>query len=132
MSYTSENTVISVYKISKGGEIFLFDMGKSIKLLDLAKILIQFSGKKLKINGEGDIQIKITGLREGEKLFEELLVDYKSKPTSIEDIYTSVEKGLTQKEFLSIYNKLKKAFLDKDEKKLINALKNKHIKYMPS
>jgi FlaA1/EpsC-like NDP-sugar epimerase len=53
----------------KGGEIFIFDMGKSVKILDLAKKMIQLSGLTL---GK-DIQIKYTGLRPGEKLYEELL-----------------------------------------------------------
>ena len=52
-----------------GGEIFVFDMGKSIKILDLAKKMIQLSGLKLGT----DIQIVFTGLRPGEKLYEEVL-----------------------------------------------------------
>ena len=53
----------------KGGEIFVFDMGKSVKILDLAKKMIKLSGRKLGI----DIQIIFTGLRPGEKLYEEVL-----------------------------------------------------------
>ena len=60
------NLVISVYKISKGGEIFLLDMGEPIKLYDLAKLIIQFSGKK--IDSDNSTDIKIIGLRRGEKL----------------------------------------------------------------
>jgi FlaA1/EpsC-like NDP-sugar epimerase len=57
--------------MGKGGEIFVFDMGKSIKIVDLAKRMIQLSGLK-----EGvDINIVFSGLRPGEKLFEELLED---------------------------------------------------------
>lgn len=52
-----------------GGEIFVFDMGKSVKIIDLAKRMIKLSGFEL----EKDIKIKITGLRPGEKLYEELL-----------------------------------------------------------
>ena len=55
--------------MGKGGEIFVFDMGESVKIIDLAKKMIQLSGLK---EGE-DIEIKITGLRPGEKLYEELL-----------------------------------------------------------
>lgn len=57
--------------MGKGGEIFLFDMGKSIRIYDLAVKMIKLSGLKL---GE-DIQIKIVGLRPGEKLYEELLAN---------------------------------------------------------
>jgi FlaA1/EpsC-like NDP-sugar epimerase len=61
--------VIEAGAMGKGGEIFIFDMGKSIKIIDLAKKMINLSGLTL---GK-DIQIKIIGLRPGEKLYEELL-----------------------------------------------------------
>lgn len=57
--------------MGEGGEIFVFDMGESVKIIDLAKKMIQLSGLEL---GK-DIEIKITGLRPGEKLYEELLSD---------------------------------------------------------
>jgi len=63
--------VLEAGVMGHGGEVFVFDMGKSIKILDLAKRMIQLSGLK-----EGtDIEIVYTGLRPGEKLFEELLYD---------------------------------------------------------
>ena len=61
--------VLEAGACGKGGEIFIFDMGKSVKIIDLAKKMIQLSGLTL---GK-DIQIKFTGLRPGEKLYEELL-----------------------------------------------------------
>jgi len=63
--------VLEAGAISRGGEIFLFDMGKSVKIIDLAKKMIKLSGLEI---GK-DIQIKYTGLRPGEKLYEELLND---------------------------------------------------------
>lgn len=63
--------VLEAGAMGKGGEIFIFDMGKSVKIIDLAKKMIQLSGLTL---GK-DIQITYTGLRPGEKLFEELLND---------------------------------------------------------
>ena len=65
-------------------------MGEPIKLHDLAKLMIQFSGKTIK-NGRGDIEIKIIGLRDGEKLYEELLIDKESTQSSIKSIYQSLE-----------------------------------------
>ena len=56
--------------LGNGGEIFVFDMGQSVKIIDLAKKMIKLSGLD-----EDDIKIKITGLRPGEKLYEELLSD---------------------------------------------------------
>ncbi|HSH52762.1 MAG TPA: nucleoside-diphosphate sugar epimerase/dehydratase, partial [Bacteroidales bacterium] len=63
--------VLEAGAISRGGEIFLFDMGKSVKIIDLAKKMVKLSGLDI---GK-DIQIKYTGLRPGEKLYEELLND---------------------------------------------------------
>jgi FlaA1/EpsC-like NDP-sugar epimerase len=54
-----------------GGEIYIFDMGKSVKIFDMAKRMIALSG----LEYPNDIDIKITGLRPGEKLYEELLAD---------------------------------------------------------
>ena len=61
--------VLEAGTMGEGGEIFVFDMGESVKIIDLAKKMIRLSGLEL---GK-DIQIKITGLRPGEKLYEELL-----------------------------------------------------------
>lgn len=63
--------VLEASAIGKGGEIFVFDMGKSVKIMDLAKNMIKLSGLEV---GK-DIAIKVTGLRPGEKLYEELLSD---------------------------------------------------------
>ena len=62
--------VLEAGTMGKGGEIFIFDMGQSIKIIDLAKKMVQLSGLEL---GK-DIEIVFTGLRQGEKLFEELLL----------------------------------------------------------
>lgn len=67
--------VLEAGTMGKGGEIFVFDMGKPVKIVDLAKRMIKLSGAK-------NIDIKFTGLREGEKLFEEVLNDKEgTKPT---------------------------------------------------
>ena len=63
--------VLEAFTMGEGGEIFVFDMGESIKIIDLAKKMIQLSGLEL----NKDISIKITGMRPGEKLYEELLAD---------------------------------------------------------
>jgi FlaA1/EpsC-like NDP-sugar epimerase len=60
--------------MGEGGEIYVFDMGEPVKILDLAKKMIQLSGKKV----DQDIKIVFSGLREGEKLYEELLNDFET------------------------------------------------------
>ena len=68
--------VIQAGAMANGGEVFVLDMGKPVKIYDLAKKMIQLSGQKLKDenNSYGDVEILITGLRPGEKLYEELLI----------------------------------------------------------
>ena len=75
--------VIQAGAMAKGGEVFLLDMGEPIKIYDLAKKMIQLSGLKLRDenNIKGDIDILITGLRPGEKLYEELLIENNSIST---------------------------------------------------
>jgi FlaA1/EpsC-like NDP-sugar epimerase len=63
--------VLEAGTMGEGGEIFVFDMGESVKIIDLAKKMVQLSGLEL---GK-DIEVKVTGLRPGEKLYEELLAN---------------------------------------------------------
>ena len=69
--------------MSKRGGVFVLDMGQSVKIMDLARRMIELSGLTVKDeqNPDGDIEIEITGLRPGEKLYEELLIGDNSKPT---------------------------------------------------
>jgi FlaA1/EpsC-like NDP-sugar epimerase len=68
--------VIQAGAMAKGGDVFVLDMGESIRIIDLAKRMIELSGLTIKDDGnpDGDIEIEITGLRPGEKLYEELLI----------------------------------------------------------
>ena len=68
--------VIQAGAMARGGEVFVLDMGQPVKIIDLAKSLINLIGKTPYIRGksEGDIEIQFTGLRPGEKLYEELLI----------------------------------------------------------
>ena len=72
---------------------FLLDMGKPVKILNFSKEMIQLYGFKNKNETNQDgIEIKFIGLRKGEKIFEELLVDHRAKPTANKYIYISDEK----------------------------------------
>jgi len=76
--------VIQAGAMAKGGDVFVLDMGQSVKIIDLARRMIELSGLTVKDEQipDGDIEIEITGLRPGEKLYEELLIGDNPKPTS--------------------------------------------------
>jgi len=76
--------VIQAGAMAKSGEVFVLDMGQSVRIMDLARRMIEMLGLTVKDtqNPDGDIEIEITGLRPGEKLYEELLIGDNPKPTS--------------------------------------------------
>ncbi len=95
--------VLEAGTIGKGGEIFIFDMGMPVKIADLAKKMIRLSGLELGI----DIQIEYTGLRPGEKLYEELLNDEELvKPTSHDKIMIANVREYDYDSMLPMYDKL--------------------------
>lgn len=76
--------VIQAGAMASGGDVFVLDMGEPVKIMDLAKRMVELSGLGLKneANLNGDIEIQVTGLRPGEKLYEELLIGDNPLPTS--------------------------------------------------
>lgn len=80
----SAQLVIQAGAMTNGGDVFVLDMGLPIKIIDLARSLIELSGLSVrdKNNLAGDIEIQITGLRPGEKLYEELLLGENPQPTA--------------------------------------------------
>ena len=85
--------VIQATTLSNGGEVFLLDMGSPVRIFDLAKQMIKLSGLEIKDsnNPNGDIEIITTGLRPGEKLYEELLINAESEVTDHPLIYKANE-----------------------------------------
>jgi FlaA1/EpsC-like NDP-sugar epimerase len=75
--------VIQAGAMAKGGDVFLLDMGQPVRIMDLARLMIELSGFTVRdeLNPEGDIAIEVSGLRPGEKLYEELLIGDASSST---------------------------------------------------
>ena len=101
--------VIQAGAMSKGGDVFVLDMGEPVKILYLAKKMIHLSGLNIKDsnNPNGDIEILFTGLRPGEKLYEELLIGDSVLETEHQLILRSNEEMLPWSDLKLILNKLK-------------------------
>src|SRR5690606_33464759 len=112
--------VLEAGTFGEGGEIFVFDMGKPVKILDLAKKMIQLAGLK-----EGkDIDILFTGLRPGEKLYEELLNDRElSMPTHNEKIYIAKVVSYPYEETKRAIEKLLALNEEQDEEIIVRRMK---------
>ncbi|MBF4222626.1 polysaccharide biosynthesis protein, partial [Vibrio anguillarum] len=100
--------VIQAGAMGKGGDVFVLDMGESVRISDLAKNLIQLSGLEVKdeSNPYGDIEISYTGLRPGEKLYEELLIGDNVENTAHERIMTATEVNLPLPQYMHLLEEL--------------------------
>jgi FlaA1/EpsC-like NDP-sugar epimerase len=100
--------VIQAGAMGKGGDVYVLDMGDPVKIVDLAENLVRLSGLEVKTddNPLGDIELKFTGLRPGEKLFEELLIGDNVGKTTHERIMTANESFLPFTEYEQILDKL--------------------------
>ncbi|MBU6176771.1 MAG: polysaccharide biosynthesis protein [Bacteroidetes bacterium] len=116
--------VLQASSLADGGEIFLLDMGYPVRILDLAKNMIILSGLSVKdeVQIRGDIEIEIIGLRSGEKLHEELLIDIKNTEITINPkIYKSKENRSSS--FNSnLFSNLQSAIMDKNLQSAYNLL----------
>jgi FlaA1/EpsC-like NDP-sugar epimerase len=100
--------VIQAGAMAKGGDVFVLDMGQPVKIMDLARRMVELSGLSVKDeeHPEGDIEIAVTGLRPGEKLYEELLIGDNPKPTVHPRIMKAHEEFIPWAEFEARLNSL--------------------------
>ena len=125
--------VIQAGAMGEGGEVFVLDMGEPVKILDLAKRLINLSGKEINDdnNPTGDIQIEFMGLRPGEKLFEELLIGDNVSPTEHTRILKAHEDFLSKEVINNYLKKLKLAEENGDVIELKEILKAVVVGFTP-
>jgi FlaA1/EpsC-like NDP-sugar epimerase len=112
--------VIQAGAMGKGGDVFVLDMGEPVRIYDLATKMIQLSGLQVldKDNLDGDIEIKCTGLRPGEKLYEELLVGDNMSQTDSLLIMRAEESMLDWEDLKPILDQLNEAINNSDQEKV--------------
>ncbi len=116
--------VIQAGAMGTGGDVFVLDMGEPVKISDLARKMVHLSGLTIKDdeNPEGDISIIYTGLRPGEKLYEELLIGDNATGTRHPRILTAQEEALGWSEVKSYLDKFEAAFMNSDCEMIRNLL----------
>ena len=126
--------VIQAGALATGGDVFVLDMGEPIKIYDLAVKMIQLSGLSVKdkYNQKGDIEIKITGLRPGEKLYEELLLSNNPSKTEHPKIFKSEEPFIEYPLLVKEINSLENLMIENDLESILNKLRQIIIDYSPS
>jgi FlaA1/EpsC-like NDP-sugar epimerase len=126
--------VIQAGAMASGGDVFVLDMGQPVRIMDLAKRMVELSGLTVRdeANPNGDIEIKITGLRPGEKLYEELLIGDNPMPTKHPRIMKAHEEFLPLADLTPRLHELSKA-LHADDVPLIRTLLNELVPgYQPN
>ncbi|MBV0914125.1 polysaccharide biosynthesis protein [Anianabacter salinae] len=111
-----------------GGDVFVLDMGEPRRIMDIARKMIELSGCTVKESGaeDGDIEIVVTGLRPGEKLYEELLIDDDSLvATPHAKILRAAEKSLSQIEVAAMLKELERAITDGDSERLRSLIESR-------
>lgn len=131
--------VIQAGAMGKGGDVFVLDMGDPVKILDLAMSMVKLHGlvpymvdhPDQVLPDQGDIPICVTGLRKGEKLYEELLIGNNPSPTLNPRIMTASEVSLPMKELMAILERLHQACENVDLSAILDILHELPLDYTP-
>ncbi|MER2493219.1 polysaccharide biosynthesis protein [Catenovulum sediminis] len=126
--------VIQAGAMAKGGDVFVLDMGDPVKISDLAIKMVHLMGLEVKDenNPHGDIEIKYTGLRPGEKLYEELLIGDNVEKTSHPRIMTANEVSLSWTDMFKLVDELDEACHNFEIEKIQKLIKEAPTGYVPS
>ena len=116
--------VIQAGAMAKGGEVFVLDMGESVKIFDLAKKMVHLMGQSVQNEDDSEhgVEIKFTGLRPGEKLYEELLIGGDVEGTNHSRIMMSQESYLELSELEQVIDNLKDLLREQSSDELIEVL----------
>lgn len=125
--------VIQAGAMGLGGDVFVLDMGEPIRIMDLAKRMIHLSGLEIRDEShpDGEIEIKVVGLRPGEKLYEELLIGDNVSATSHKRIMRAEEHVITWLELDHLLNELDKATQEEDFERVRAILKYAVTGFIP-
>ncbi|CAE79570.1 nucleoside-diphosphate sugar epimerase/dehydratase [Bdellovibrio bacteriovorus] len=126
--------VLQAGAMGKGGDVFVLDMGESVKIVDLAKKMIELSGLEVRNpdTGQGDISIEFTGLRPGEKLYEELLIGENVSWTAHPRIMTAEEASIELSKLMQSLDQMRSACSTGDEPAVREVLKRLVPEYKPT
>jgi FlaA1/EpsC-like NDP-sugar epimerase len=128
------NLVLQAGAMSEGGDVFVLDMGKPVRIADLARRMVELSGLTVRseTNPEGDIEIKYTGLRPAEKLFEELVIGKNVAATEHPRILRAVEHALPWRRVETLLEELLLSVARFDCTATLEILKQAVAEYRPT
>ncbi|MFS1413825.1 polysaccharide biosynthesis protein [Vibrio sp. 10N.286.49.B1] len=126
--------VIQAGAMGTGGDVFVLDMGEPVRISDLAKNLIHLSGLEIKDeqNPDGDIELVYTGLRPGEKLFEELLIGDNVSKTNHDRIMTAHEVSMDAQQYKALLDQIQLAADNFDQEKLRRLMLDAPTGFVPT
>jgi FlaA1/EpsC-like NDP-sugar epimerase len=119
--------------MARGGDLFLLDMGEPVRIAELARQMIELSGLRVRDeeNPDGDIAIQYTGLRPGEKLYEELLLSADDTPTAHHLIRRANEPLRTSHQLMPMVEELEQALARWDDAAVAASLQRLVPEYRP-
>jgi FlaA1/EpsC-like NDP-sugar epimerase len=125
--------VLQANGMAMGGDLFLLDMGEPVRIADLARQMIELSGLRVRDENhrDGDIAIEYTGLRPGEKLYEELLISPQDQPTRHPLIRRATEPRRESEQLAPLIRQLHEALSDWDEERSAQLLRRLVPEYDP-